>query len=486
MSSEPDDDSSAIDLAADRFEQAWKAGQAPRIEDYLAGAAGKIRSRLLEELLRVERELRSRQGALPNLEEYRCRFPDLVGVIDRNLAVPAAQSATEVYVGEGPMMVDDGALRIETDGAQSAAPSQDGRFRVLRHHADGGIGRVSVAVDLELHRQVALKELQERFADDPQIRQRFLLEVHVTGRLEHPGIVPVYSLGRDGRGRPFYAMRFIEGEDLEQAIKNFHASDTSPGRQPGERVLALRQLLRRFVDVCNVVAYAHSRGVLHRDLKPGNILLGPFGETLVVDWGMAKLVDELLTSAETREPILEPQGEETWDQTEQGMILGTIPYMSPEQAEGHALGKASDVFSLGATLYHIIAGRPPIEKDDKYVMLSRARRGEFTPLRQVNPRVPAPLEAICQKAMSASPDDRYASPHALADEIEHWLADEPVVAWKEPWLVRAADGSTDIALRSPRPPRASLLPLSHWCICLMITIFRVWGEGPRPTGWSWP
>jgi len=437
MSGEPDDDSSAIDLAADRFERAWKAGQAPRIEDYLAGAAGKRRSRLCEELLKVEWELRSREGDLPDLEEYRRRFPDLVEVIDRNLAGPAAQSATEVYVSAAPMTASDGAVPIEADGAQPAATSRDERFRVLHHHADGGIGRVSVALDLELHRQVALKELQDRFADDPQIRQRFLLEVQVTGRLEHPGIVPVYSLGRDGRGRPFYAMRFIEGEDLERAIKSFHAADASPGRQPGERVLALRQLLRRFVDVCNVVAYAHSRGVLHRDLKPGNILLGPYGETLVVDWGMAKLVDELLTSVEIREPTLEPQGEETWDQTEQGMILGTIPYMSPEQAEGHALGKASDVFSLGATLYHIISGRPPIEKDDKYAMLCRARRGEFTPLRRVNPRVPAPLEAICQKAMSASPDDRYASPNALADEIEHWLADEPVVAWKEPWLVRA-------------------------------------------------
>jgi len=437
MSGEPDDDSSAIDVAADQFERAWKAGQAPRIEDYLAGAAVKRRSRLFEELLKVEWELRSREGDLPNLEEYRRRFPDLAEVSDRNLAGPADPSTTEAYAGAALTTASDGVVRIEPGAAQPATSSRDERFRVLHHHADGGIGRVSVALDLELQRQVALKELQDRFADDPQIRQRFLLEVQVTGRLEHPGIVPVYSLGRDGRGRPFYAMRFIEGEDLDRAIKSFHAADTSPGRQPGERALALRQLLRRFVDVCNVVAYAHSRGVLHRDLKPRNILLGPYGETLVVDWGMAKLVDELLTSAETRGQTLEPQAEETWDQTQQGIILGTIPYMSPEQAEGHALGKASDVFSLGATLYHIITGRPPIEKGDKYSMLCRARRGEFTPPRQVNPRVPAALEAICRKAMSASPDDRYASPHDLADEIEHWLADEPVVAWKEPWLVRA-------------------------------------------------
>ena len=398
---------------------------------------GDIRSRLFEELLRVERELRAREGALPNREEYRRRFPDLVEVVDRNLAVPADPPATEVYQHSGPTTVNVGPVSIKGDGKPPTASSQDGRFRHLHHHADGGIGRVSVALDLELQRQVAVKELQDQFADDPQIRQRFLLEVQVTGRLEHPGVVPVYSLGRDGRGRPFYAMRFIEGEDLGRAIKRFHAADSNPGRQPGERALALRQLLRRFVDVCNVVAYAHSRGVLHRDIKPGNILLGPYGETLVVDWGMAKLLGGPVTPAEVPQPPVGPHGEGTWDQTQQGAILGTIPYMSPEQAEGHAPGVASDVFSLGATLYHIITGRPSIEKDDKYTMICRARRGEFMPPRQVNPKVPAALEAVCQKAMSMSPDDRYASPRAIADEIEHWLADEPVAAWKEPWQFRA-------------------------------------------------
>ncbi len=397
---------------------------------------GDGRSRLFEELLRVERELRSREGALPDREDFRRRFPDLVEVIDRNLEEPADPLATEVYWGGVPTSVDDDAVSTLGDGAPPAASAHDGRFRLLHHHADGGMGRISVALDLELQRQVAVKELQDQFADDPQIRQRFLLEVQVTGRLEHPGVVPVYSLGRDRRGRPYYAMRFIEGEDLKHAIKRFHADDSKPGRQPGERALALRQLLRRFVDVCNVVAYAHSRGVLHRDIKPGNILLGPYGETLVVDWGMAKLMGGPPTPAEVGQPMFEPPGAETWDQTQQGLILGTIPYMSPEQAEGQASGKASDIFSLGATLYHIITGRPSIEKDDRYTMICRARRGEFMPPRQVNPRVPAALEAICQKAMSMSPDDRYASPRAIADEIEHWLADEPVSAWKEPWTVR--------------------------------------------------
>src|SRR5262249_28161518 len=138
-------------------------------------------------------------------------------------------------------------------------------------------------------REVALKEIQRVHAHDAVSRGRFLLEAEVTGRLEHPGIVPVYGLGQYADGRPFYAMRFIHGDNLKEAIRRFHEAE-SPTRDPGERRLALRQLLGRFVDVCNSIAYAHSRGVLHRDLKPGNIMLGKYGETLVVDWGLAKAV----------------------------------------------------------------------------------------------------------------------------------------------------------------------------------------------------
>jgi formylglycine-generating enzyme required for sulfatase activity len=436
MSGEADAESSAIDRAADRFERDWKAGRVPLIEDYLAGAPGERRGRLFEELLYVERELRSRSGDLPDAEDYRRRFPDFADVIDRNFAGPCAGVAIQRRA-ELPTTVGDAVNCPVPHGTPPVSRAQDPRFRVLRHHADGGIGRVSVALDLELHRQVALKELQDRFADDPEFRQRFLLEVEVTGRLEHPGVIPVYSLGRDEQGRPFYAMRFIEGEDLERAISRFHAADAGPARDPGERALTLRRLLRRFVDVCNVVAYAHSRGVLHRDLKPGNILLGPYGETLVVDWGMAKRLDGPATPSGMGDETPGSDGQASGTATAQGLILGTIPYMSPEQADGGSVGTRSDVYSLGATLYHIVAGRAPIAKGDKLAMLSCVRRGEFSPPRQVNPRVPAALEAICQKAMRGRPEDRYASPRALADEIEHWLADEPVSAWREPWAVRA-------------------------------------------------
>jgi len=162
------------------------------------------------------------------------------------------------------------------------------RFKILRPHAKGGVGQVSVALDQELNREVALKEIQKKHAGDPANRERFVLEAEITGGLQHPGIVPVYGLGQFPDGSPFYAMRFIRGDSLKEAIEAYHQSDVQRGKVPGERRLELRKLLGRFVDVCNAMEYAHSRGVLHRDLKPGNIMLGKYGETLVVDWGLVR------------------------------------------------------------------------------------------------------------------------------------------------------------------------------------------------------
>src|SRR5208283_3534697 len=188
-------------------------------------------------------------------------------------------------------------------GSMGTPTSAGLRFTVLRPHAQGGLGAVFVARDEELRREVALKEIQERHADDPDSRARFLREAEITGGLEHPGIVPVYGLGQYADGRPYYAMRFIRGDSLHEAIDRFHKADV-PDRDPGERTLKLRQLLDQFIDVCNAVAYAHSRGVLHRDLKPGNIMLGKYGETLVVDWGLAKIVGKSGSNLTGEAPLL--------------------------------------------------------------------------------------------------------------------------------------------------------------------------------------
>jgi tetratricopeptide (TPR) repeat protein/tRNA A-37 threonylcarbamoyl transferase component Bud32 len=307
----------------------------------------------------------------------------------------------------------------------------------LRPHARGGLGEVFVARDEEVHREVALKEISASHADDPLSRSRFLREAEITGRLEHPGIVPVYGLGAHPDGRPFYAMRFIQGDSLKDAIARFHEADVRQ-RNPGERALALRELLGRFVVVCNAVAYAHSRGVLHRDLKPANVMLGPYGETLVVDWGLAKVLSSEGGEA-APEGALQLMSGDGSSATQVGAVIGTPAYMSPEQAEGRLaeLGPASDVYSLGATLYCLLTGQPPFDGREMPAVLLKVVDGEFPALRQVKREVPAALEAVCLKAMASRPEDRYPTASALAADVEKWLADEPTSAWREPWRVRA-------------------------------------------------
>jgi tetratricopeptide (TPR) repeat protein len=322
--------------------------------------------------------------------------------------------------------------------ADSPSSPTGSRFRIIRLHARGGLGEVFLAYDQELKREVALKEIQCRHADDPHCRSRFLLEAEVTGGLEHPGIVSVYGLGQYADGRPYYAMRFIRGQSLQKAIKEFHSVER-PDRTPGEQELELRRLLRRFLDVCNAVTYAHSRAVLHRDLKPGNIMLGPFGETLVVDWGLAKPLHRSPCDGPEANP-LRPTTTGSLSAEASGHPIGTPQYMSPEQAAGDVerLGPATDIYSLGATLYTLLTGRLPFQEGDCDSVVQRVRAGNFPPPCRIDARIPKALEAICLKAMALKPEDRYDSARALADDLEHWLADEPVVAFSEPWNRRLA------------------------------------------------
>jgi serine/threonine protein kinase/phage tail protein X len=353
-------------------------------------------------------------------------------------------SALNVSLGHvGKARVDPFATRPPTPDEFGSTPAS--RFRRLRPHAKGGLGEVSVAHDTELNREVALKEIQDHHADRPESRSRFLVEAEITGGLEHPGIVPVYSLGADATGRPYYAMRFIEGETLSRSIARFH--DRSTKATPGDRILAFQKLLRRFLDVCNAVHYAHSRSVLHRDLKPDNIMVGDFGETLVVDWGLAKAAGKSDTTLTDGSRPLIPSSGSGSVETIQGHAIGTPAFMSPEQAVGalDQLGPTTDVYSLGATLYALLTGKPPfaITDDERGLndvgpILSRVSRGEFPHPRAVDPSIARPLEAICLKAMSLAPADRYPTPRALAEDLEHYLADEPVSAHPETFAAKLA------------------------------------------------
>jgi WD40 repeat protein/tetratricopeptide (TPR) repeat protein/tRNA A-37 threonylcarbamoyl transferase component Bud32 len=307
-----------------------------------------------------------------------------------------------------------------------------GRFTVLRPHARGGLGQVSLARDEDLNREVALKEIRPEHYDNPAARERFVNEAAITGQLEHPGVVPVYALGRDADGRPYYAMRFVHGRTLAQAIADYHAGQDRATRA-GSTNLAFRELLRRFVDTCQAMAYAHSKEIIHRDLKPANIMLGKYGETLILDWGLAKRVG-------TRDVALCAGSDagSVSSLTQAGQVLGTPAYMSPEQAAGQAgrVGPATDIYALGSILYEMLTGRPPYRGTAGEV-LARLRQGPPPPA-QLRPGVPRALEAVCLKAMARSPAQRYPSAAELAQEIERWLADEPVTAYRESAAARLA------------------------------------------------
>jgi serine/threonine protein kinase/Flp pilus assembly protein TadD len=403
---------------------------------------------------------------------------ELMAVADDRLA------ATLSYLGQRRVASDSGTSEQRHATPEAVRPGSDqetrrdlGRFRILRPHARGGLGEVLVARDTELNREVALKQIQARFADDPLSRSRFLIEAEITGGLEHPGIVPVYGLGHYADGRPFYAMRFVRGDSLKEAADAFHRRHASnvalnpapeephkipPADDPNADVhptaaasvrssrpvahsefltVEFRKLLGRFVDVCQAIEYAHSRGVLHRDLKPGNIMLGTYGETLVVDWGLAKPRSGDPASGQNKagsEPPLRPKSDSGSEPTELGSVIGTPAYMPPEQAAGRVdeLGPASDVYSLGATLYYLLTGRPPFAKLPYEELLQAVQHGRFPRPLEVQPAIPRPLAAICVKALQLRPSDRYESAQALADEIERFLADEPVRAWSEPAWTR--------------------------------------------------
>jgi serine/threonine protein kinase len=320
------------------------------------------------------------------------------------------------------------------------------------------LGEVFVARDEELNREVALKQLREALADDADSRDRFLREAELTGRLEHPGIVPVYGLGTDADGRPYYAMRFIRGETLYEAIRHLHRAGA--GADPAQQRLELRLLLGRFLAACNAMAYAHQHDVVHRDLKPQNIMLGEFGETLLVDWGLAKVLG---------------RDEETWKETPlkhgaaetlAGSAIGTPAYMSPEAAAGRLaeMGKASDVYSLGATLFHLLTGQAPFPDDDSVPVqevLRLVQRNEFPLPSRVDPAVPPALEQICIRALAQRPADRYPSVQELATDLERWLADEKAALRTDRASETANDTWINRVLAELRRPDADITALLY-------------------------
>ena len=305
-----------------------------------------------------------------------------------------------------------------------------GIHRILRSHVKGGMGMVHIATDQFLKREVALKELFKESTADESIVHRFIVEAEITAQLEHPGIVPVHALGLDLHGHPYYTMKLIRGQTFQEAIKRYF-------KEPNEQ--ELKRLVRRFVSVCQTMAFVHGKGVIHRDLKPANIMLSDHGETLVMDWGIAKTYNKDLAMESGIILSMSEMGEMTNsghthpDLTLAGTVVGTPAFMSPEQAspDSQEVGPISDIFSLGAILFYLLTGRNAYTGKTSQEILTKVLTMNPPRPSDVARNIPTGLEAICMKAMSRDTKGRYQTANELVVDLCNWLDGEPISAMKE-------------------------------------------------------
>jgi serine/threonine protein kinase len=347
------------------------------------------------------------------------------------------------------------------------------------------MGSVFLAEDVELRRRVAIKAPHDAGLD-PLSNERMLREARVIARLEHPGIAPVHDLGTLPDGRPFYVMKLIRGQRLDELL--------SADAPRSER-------LRVFERVCETVAFAHANGVIHRDLKPQNIMVGAFGEVLVLDWGVAKLLPPPADDGAARAPdgaydaacaeddtrpaqaardsagagpnksgpgaprfACDDADRTRTRQTERGAVIGTPAYMAPEQARGElsAVDQRSDVYALGAILYFLMTGQAPRD-GGAFLAARREDEAPLAPPRARTPRMPRLLEAICLKALAARPADRYVSAQELRRDVARFLNGRAVSAYRESLVERVAR----VAWRY----RAPLLLIAAYLIVRVLLIF---------------
>jgi eukaryotic-like serine/threonine-protein kinase len=324
--------------------------------------------------------------------------------------------------------------------AVPAVKEHHGRYRLLKEFAAGGMGKILLVQDGHIGREIALKQLlPDRLgAATPRTRTgpptadmltvpiiaRFVQEARVTGQLEHPAIVPVYELGYRADGSLYYTMKFVRGRNLQDVL------DETASFQDRLTLLATH-----FPDLCQAMAYAHSRGVIHRDLKPLNVMVGEFGETVVIDWGIAKIKgSQDIHQKDMAESVRQLQvGEaESTAKTVYGQTIGSVYYMPPEQAEGRMdqVDERSDVYALGAIMYIILTGRPPYAGMKAREFLEKVRAFPPKPIRDIEPAVPPELAAVCERAMARNPEDRYPSARELSNEIQAYISGGLVGAYQ--------------------------------------------------------
>ncbi|HEX4450301.1 MAG TPA: serine/threonine-protein kinase, partial [Kofleriaceae bacterium] len=274
------------------------------------------------------------------------------------------------------------------------------------------MGRVTDAYDRALHRAVAIKEMLSASSVD---LARFEREARITAKLEHPGIVPIHDAGRTADGTPFYVMRRIDGRPLDQLIQ--------------DKLEARLALIPNVLAACDAVAFAHARGVVHRDIKPTNILVGPFGETLVIDWGIARELERSEVSAS-----IAPSSDAKL--TRAGTVAGTPGFMAPEQARGESVDARADVFALGATLFFVLAGQQPYGAASATEMVDLAGAGREPDWKRLPRDVPPELRAIAKKAMAIESDERYAEAGALATDLRRFITGNLVAAYDYGFIAR--------------------------------------------------
>ncbi|MBW2276012.1 MAG: serine/threonine protein kinase [Deltaproteobacteria bacterium] len=321
------------------------------------------------------------------------------------------------------------------EDTSAVTPETSGRYR-LGEGAEigrGGIGRVLVAFDEHLGREIAVKELlaevsgsavstpkTDRISRTGAIAARFLREARVTGQLEHPNIVPVYEVGQREDGAYYYTMKLVRGRTLADALKACHAL---PDRL---------KLLHHYVDLCNAIAYAHSRGVIHRDIKTDNVMLGEFGETVVLDWGLAKVKGKQDIRGGEIARELKMLHDAGTGQTVDGSAIGTPAYMSPEQADGQVeeIDERSDIWSLGAVLYEVLTGKPPFEGFTPYEIIGKVLKDDVVSPRARSEEIPAELSAVATKALTRDKPKRYQQAGDLADEINAYMSGGRIAAYE--------------------------------------------------------
>jgi WD40 repeat protein/serine/threonine protein kinase len=296
------------------------------------------------------------------------------------------------------------APRVSVDSAFEQLPTVPADFYdTVTEFAKGGIGRISEARDRRLDRVIALKELRR---NTPYAQSRFAREVRITAKLQHPSIIPLHEAGRWPTGEPFFAMKLVEGGSLEDSI---------------DSCVTLKdhlRLVRNVADVADAIAYAHSQEIVHRDLKPSNVLVGPFGETVVIDWGLAKDLND------KDEPEVDPTDGETLREnyhTTDGVVLGTPPYMPPEQAAGRAVDERADVYAIGAILYHVLSARVPYFEYHPRDIVAKVVSRKPTPLQELQKDLPPDLLAIVEKAMARDPDERYPTAGEMSRELRLYI-----------------------------------------------------------------